>query len=144
MVIGACSLVIATRSWLLGRWSFLLAVFRNFGQIDHFHRPHFALVTALERGEAECHDFVLGELACGTLPRRDEVLTLMRALPRISPVTHDEALALVAERRLWGRGLGWVDVGLLAATLVAGGRLWTMDRRLRVVAHDLGVAWEVS
>ncbi len=112
--------------------------------IDHFHRPHFALVTALERGEAECHDFVLGELACGTLPRRDEVLTLMRALPRISPVTHDEAMALIAERRLWGRGLGWVDVGLLAATLVAGGRLWTMDRRLRLVAHDLGVAWEVS
>jgi predicted nucleic acid-binding protein len=112
--------------------------------IDHFHRPHAALVTALERGEAECHDFVIGELACGTLPRRDEVLTLMRALPRISPVTQDEALALVAARRLWGRGLGWVDVGLLAATLVAGGRLWTMDRRLRAIAHDLGVAREVS
>jgi len=110
--------------------------------IDHFHRPHSALVDALERGDAECHDCVLGELACGTLPRRDEVLALMRALPRISPVAHDEAMTLVAQRRLWGRGLGWVDVSLLAAALVAGARLWTMDRRLLKVAHDLGVAWE--
>ena len=110
--------------------------------IDHFRRPHTVLVAALERGDAECHDFVLGELACGTLPRRDEVLTLMRMLPRISAVAHDEAMVLVAERRLWGRGLGWVDVGLLAAALVAGAHLWTMDKRLRAVAHDLGVAWE--
>lgn len=110
--------------------------------IDHFHRPHSALVAALEHGEAECHDFVLGELACGTLPRREEVLALMRTLPRIAAVAHDEAMALVAERRLWGRGLGWVDVNLLAATLVAGARLWTADRRLRMVAHDLGVVWE--
>src|SRR5258705_9178777 len=98
-------------------------------------------VRALVQVGAGLHDFVLGNLACAVPLRRDEVLTLMRALPRISPVTHDEAMALVAERRLWGRGLGWVDVGLLAATLVAGGRLWTMDRRLPGGAHDLGVAW---
>lgn len=76
------------------------------------------------------------------LPRREEVLTLIRTLPRVAPVAHDEAMTLVAEHRLWGRGLGWVDVNLLAATLVAGARLWTLDRRLRQVAHDLGVAWE--
>lgn len=110
--------------------------------IDHFRRSHPALVAALERGDVECHDFVLGELACGTLPRRDDVLTLMHALPRIAPVTHGETMALVAERRLWGRGLGWVDVSLLAATLVAGARLWTLDRSLRKVAHDLDIAGE--
>ncbi len=110
--------------------------------IDHFRRSHPALVTALERGEAQCHEFILGELSCGTLSRRDEVLELMQTLPRVAPVAHDEAMALVAERRLWGRGMGWVDVNLLAATLVAGGRLWTLDRRLREVARDLGVAWD--
>lgn len=110
--------------------------------IDHFRRPQSGLVAALEQGEAECHDFVLGELACGAWPRREEVLALMRTLPRIATVARDEAMALLAERRLWGRGLGWVDVNLLAATLVAGARLWTADRRLRTVAHDLGVAWE--
>ena len=110
--------------------------------IDHFRRSHPALVAALEGGDAECHDFVLGELACGTLPRRDEVMALMGTLPRIAAVAHHEAMALVAERRLWGRGLGWVDVSLLAASLVAGARLWTLDRRLRKAAHDLGIAWE--
>ena len=110
--------------------------------IDHFRRSQPALVDALERGDVESHDFVVGELACGTLPRRDDVLTLMRALPRIAAVTHAEAMALVAERQLWGRGLGWIDVNLLAAVLVAGTRLWTIDRRLRKIAHELDVAWE--
>lgn len=112
--------------------------------IDHFRHSHPALVDALERGDVECHDFVVGELACGTLPRRDDVLTLMRALPRLAAVTHAEAMALVAERRLWGRGLGWIDVNLLAAVLVASTRLWTTDRRLRKIAHELDVAWEPS
>lgn len=110
--------------------------------IDHFRRSRPVLVAALDRGDAECHDFILGELACGTLPGRDEVLTLMQTLPRIAPVSHEEAMALVGERRLWGRGLGWIDVGLLAAALVAGVRLWTLDRRLREAAHDLGIDWE--
>ena len=110
--------------------------------VDHFRRSHPALAAALERGDAECHDFVLGELACGMLPGRDEVLLLLQMLPRIAPVAHDEAMTLIAERRLWGRGLGWVDVSLLAATLVAGTRLWTLDRRLLRVAHSLGIAWD--
>jgi predicted nucleic acid-binding protein len=110
--------------------------------IEHFRRSHPALVAALEQGEVQCHEFILGELACGTLSRREEILDLMQTLPRIAPVAHGEAMALVAERRLWGRGIGWVDVNLLAATLVSGARLWTLDRRLRKVAHDLGVAWE--
>lgn len=109
--------------------------------IDHF-RSAGMLVEALERGDVECHDFVLGELACGMLPRRTEVLTLLDALPRIPAVAHAEAMAFVAERRLWGRGLGWIDVNLVAAVVVSGGRLWTLDRRLRTVARELDVSWE--
>jgi predicted nucleic acid-binding protein len=112
--------------------------------IDHFRRSQPALVAALDRGDVECHDFVLGELACGILPRRDEVLLLIRTLPRLAVVSHDEAMALVTERRIWGRGLGWIDVNLLAAALVGGARLWTVDRRLKAVARDLGVGWEPS
>jgi predicted nucleic acid-binding protein len=110
--------------------------------IDHFRRASPALVAALDQGAVECHDFVLGELACGTLPRRGEVLALMRMLPRVAPVTPDEAMTFIDERRLWGRGLGWVDVGLLAATVVAGARLWTLDRRLAEAARDVDVVWE--
>jgi hypothetical protein len=110
--------------------------------IDHFHRMDPSLVAALDQGDVECHEFVLGELACGTLPHRDEVLALIETLPRVAPVARAEALALVAERRLWGRGLGWVDVNLLAAARAAGRRLWTRDRRLRRVARDLDIAWD--
>ena len=110
--------------------------------IDHFRRSHPVLVAALERGDVECHDFVIGELACGTLRRRDDVLTLMRTLPRIAAVTHTEAMTLLEERRLWGRGLGWIDVNLLASVLVAGVRLWTLDRRLQRIAREIGVGWE--
>jgi predicted nucleic acid-binding protein len=109
--------------------------------IDHFRRSSPALVAALERGDVECHDLVLGELACGTLARRDEILALMQALPRVATVTHGEVMALVSERRLWGRGLGWVDVSLLVAALVARG-FWTLDRRPRRVAADLSVGRE--
>ena len=112
--------------------------------IEHFRRPQPPLIAALEVGDVECHELVLAELACGSLPRRDEVLTLMRALPRLVTVSHDEAMALVTERRLWGRGLGWIDVNLLAATLVGRSRLWTLDRRLRGVARDIGIGWVPS
>ena len=110
--------------------------------IDHFRRSDAALVAALDRGDVQCLDFVIGELACGTLPRRDELLALIQALPRIPAVGHDEAMALVAERRLWSRGLGWIDVSLLAAALIAGVRLWTRDRRLGEAVRDLNLAWE--
>lgn len=110
--------------------------------IDHFRRSRPVLAAALERGDVECHDFIIGEFACGTLPRRDEVLTLMQALPRVAAVTHAEAMALVAERRLWGRGVGWVDVSLLAAALVSGTRLWTLDRPLEAIARELHIGWE--
>jgi predicted nucleic acid-binding protein len=76
------------------------------------------------------------------LPRRDEILLLLQMLPRVAPVAHHEAMTLIAERRLWGRGLGWVDVNLLASTLVAGTRLWTLDRRLWKAAQSLTIAWD--
>jgi predicted nucleic acid-binding protein len=110
--------------------------------IDHFRRSNSALVAALERADVECHDFVLGEVACGTLHRRDDVLTLMQALPRLAPVPHGDVLALVSDRQLWGRGLGWVDVSLLAAALATRTGLWTLDGRLRRVAASLEVARE--
>jgi predicted nucleic acid-binding protein len=112
--------------------------------IDHFRRSDAALVAALDRGDVHCHEFVIGELACGTLPRRDEVLALIRTLPRVPVAVHEETMTLVAERRLWSRGLGWVDVSLLAAAVIAGVRLWTRDRRLHAVVRDLGLAWEPS
>jgi hypothetical protein len=42
-----------------------------------------------------------------------------------------------------GRGIGFVDVHLLAsAALAVPARLWTRDRRLAAVAIELDLAWE--
>jgi predicted nucleic acid-binding protein len=92
-----------------------------------------------------CHRFVVGELACGALNSRIEILGLLRNLTQAPVVEHEEVFAFVQARGLMGSGLGWVDVHLLASATLAGERFWTRDRRLAQVARRLGVAaWAVS
>ncbi len=107
--------------------------------IDHLRGRPGSLAAKLELGEVLTHPFVCGELACGHLARRDEVLTLLGRLPAAPMATHDEAMRLVNDRQLVARGIGWVDVHLLAAALLAGARLWTHDRALAAVAGELGI-----
>jgi len=68
------------------------------------------------------------------------VLSLFAALPVVPVADHDEVLAFVQNRRLMGRGLGWVDVHLLASATLASVALWTSDKRLSAVADELGLA----
>ncbi|HJX14939.1 MAG TPA: PIN domain-containing protein [Candidatus Deferrimicrobiaceae bacterium] len=107
--------------------------------VDHFRRRNAALAERLNRGEVRSHPFVTGELSCGNLRRRKEILSLLTALPRAAVAGHEEALAFVEANRLMGRGIGWVDVHLLASARLTGIPLWTLDRRLREVAGSLGL-----
>lgn len=110
--------------------------------VDHLSRGNPTLASALEDGEVWCHPFVQGELACGNLKNRDEILSLLASLPAAPVASHDEALSLVSLRKLQGTGLGWIDVHLLASALLAGVSLWTLDRRLAAAALRLGVGNE--
>lgn len=113
--------------------------------IDHLRRTDPALTSALESGLVLCHPFVIGELACGRLRQRSKVLYALNAMPAAPVATHDEALVFLAHHRLAGRGIGWVDVHLLASTALAdGARLWTRDKRLAAVAADLGFSYAVK
>ena len=56
------------------------------------------------------HPFLVGELACGRLGKRAEILALLNALPCAAVVEHEEALEFVARSNLVGSGLGRVDV----------------------------------
>jgi predicted nucleic acid-binding protein len=103
--------------------------------IDHFRRHDSRLAALLDQGQVECHPFVVGELACGWLRQRDEILTLLRVLPEVPIAEHDEAMAFVERHRLSGTGLGWIDVHLLASAHLARTSLWTADRRLRTAAR---------
>ena len=89
-----------------------------------------------------CRPLVIGELACGNLRNRDTILDFLQALPRATIATEDEVLACVERNRLFGTGLGYTDVHLLAAALLTPTRLWTLDGALGREAKRLRVARE--
>jgi predicted nucleic acid-binding protein len=107
--------------------------------IEHFRSSDPKLREILEQGFVLAHPFVIGELALGHLRKREEVLSLMRALPSAPQLSHDEVITFVEAHRLAGSGLGWIDAHLLASARLSGGRLWTRDRALRTVAARLGL-----
>lgn len=101
------------------------------------------LVAVLEGARVMMHSFVLGELACGNLANRSEVLELLGGLPAAPTATDPEALEFIERRALMGRGIGYTDVHLLASIALSGdGRLWTRDRRLVAVARELDLAFD--
>jgi predicted nucleic acid-binding protein len=110
--------------------------------IDHLRLGEPSLAAALETGRVMMHPFVLGELACGNLANRSEVLELLGNLPAAPTATSPEALDFIERRSLMGRGVGYIDVHLLASIALSGdGRLWTRDRRLAAAATDLDLAF---
>ena len=109
--------------------------------INHLRRGEAALADALRSEQVYLHPFVLAELACGNLRNRRELLELLGRLPLAIVATDVEALSFIEHRALMGRGIGYVDVHLLASTsLTRGSRLWTHDKRLAHVATYLGLA----
>jgi predicted nucleic acid-binding protein len=107
--------------------------------IDHVRRPERRLIELLDANGVEVHPFVIGELACGQLRPRRELTALLRALRWLPTVDHEEAFALVEHRKLYGRGVGWVDIHLVASALLAATPLWTRDRRMAGIARELGL-----
>lgn len=108
--------------------------------VDHFRRGNARLVAALEWQRVVTHPFVIGELACGEIRDRGEVMARLQRLP-VAPVATDaEALSLIENRRLMGRRLGYLDVHLLAAALLSPQlKLWTLDIALSETATRLGI-----
>lgn len=108
--------------------------------IDHWRSGNRRLAELLEGNTVLVHPFVVGEIALGHVTSRAEVLADLATLdaPRIAE--HAEVLRLIERRRLWGRGIGWVDAHLLASALLERIGLWTLDAPLARVARELGVA----
>ncbi len=107
--------------------------------MDHIRAPNARLQKLLLELRILTHPFVVGEIACGNLRDRRVFLGLLEKLPSALAAGHKEALQMVNERRVWGQGIGWVDVHLLASALLTGCRLWTLDRRLGEAARLLKV-----
>jgi len=107
--------------------------------IEHLRKGSERLRSLLYDEQVLCHPFVVGEVACGMLHNREEILTTLRALPEARVAEQEEVLRFLEARRLYGRGLGWVDANLLASTLLTGCTLWTLDKPLRRAAAALDV-----
>ncbi len=107
--------------------------------VDHLRRGNAKLSSRLESAEVLCHPFIIGELACGSLSRRKEILSLLAKLPECTVAQHDEVIAFIETNRLMGSGIAWIDAHLLASVVLSHAQLWTLDRRVADVAGSLGV-----
>ena len=106
--------------------------------VDHLRSGNNRLAALLQRGVVLSHPFVVGEIACGHLRDGSGVIDLLRALPSGIQASDDEVLALVENRRLYGVGVGWIDVHLIASALLSDAPLWTFDKRLSEAANRAG------
>jgi predicted nucleic acid-binding protein len=110
--------------------------------VDHFRSAEPALVKLLNDVRVLGHPWVRGEIALGTPPDRARTLQLLARLPKAAVASDEEVAAMIEQRGLFGRGLGYVDAQLLAATLLTpDARVWSRDRRLHETAAALGVGY---
>jgi predicted nucleic acid-binding protein len=112
--------------------------------IDHFRKGNAHFKQLLIEGYIACHPFIIGELACGNLKKRGEIILLLDALPTVNTISNDEALYFIEEKHLMGLGIGIVDVHLLASAIITNTPLWTNDRQLKEVARGLGIFYKTT
>ena len=109
--------------------------------IDHLRAPNEILSALIERREVLTHPFVIGEIALGAIRSRAAILAALDELPSAPVARDDDVMFLIEEHQLFGRGVGYVDAHLIAASrLRPGTKLWTRDRRLLAVANRLALA----
>jgi predicted nucleic acid-binding protein len=107
--------------------------------INHFRKPEPGLIQLLTNGLVGLHPYLVGELACGNLKDREQTLRLLRALPQAPIAGETEIYYLLDTHRLWGTGLGWIDLHLLASAAVAGWHLMTADAAMKRAAAKAGI-----
>jgi len=108
--------------------------------VEHLRHGVPRLATLLQEGKVMIHPWVIGELACGNLRNRQQVLELLQGLPAATVASDAEVLLLIEWDRLMGRGIGYIDAHLLASARLSHCRLWTQERLLAAVTQEQGVA----
>lgn len=110
--------------------------------INHLRDGNRHLEKLLFDGEVVCHTHIIGELACGNLKNRKEIISLLTSLPISSVVEFQEFLYFIEQHKLSGRGVGFVDIHLLASAQLSQLPLWTADKRLKATATDLDLNYK--
>jgi len=112
--------------------------------INHFRKSDHHLEKLLIDGEVVCHPHIIGELACGNMKNRQEILSLIQALPQTPLVEFEEFLFFVEQNHLFGKGIGFVDIHLLASARLAQAPLWTADKRLKTASIELRINYRIK
>jgi len=107
--------------------------------INHFNKSNSGLIELLNSTEVCIHPFIIGELACGNISNRAEILSLLKSLPLVETVLDEEIFIFIENKKLYGIGLGFIDVHLLASALINSVKLWTNDKPLNKAAVNLGI-----
>lgn len=109
--------------------------------VAHLKTGSIGLEAVLNDSYVICHPFIIGELACGNLKNRSEILSLLQALPSAAIVEHEEVLRFIDNYQLIGKGLGYIDMHLLASAILTHVPLWTLDKRLKDASSTLGIKY---
>jgi hypothetical protein len=105
--------------------------------IEHFRHINSPIIHLLESNTLCIHAWIIGELACGNLKNREKILILLNGLPRLPIAEEEEVLNFIEYHQLMGRGIGYIDAHLLTASALNTVQLWTLDKRLNLVAEKL-------
>ncbi len=108
--------------------------------VSHLRDGNYKLEQLLNGGDVLCHSFIIGELACGNIKNRNEILSLLSALPKADFLDDYAVLLFIEKNNLMGKGLGFIDIHLLASARLSDAALWTLDVKLKHEAHILGIS----
>lgn len=106
--------------------------------IDHFRSKNRNLGQLMSSKQLCIHPWIIGELACGNLPQRLSMLRFLQNLPQATVLRDREVLLFIEQNRVWGKGVRYIDMQLIASAAVGDFKLWTRDRRLAVLAERMG------
>lgn len=107
--------------------------------VRHFQTANATLLALLDDVDVAAHPFIIGEVACGKLKNRDRTILELYRLPQAKVADEIDVRHLLEAHRLWGKGLGWVDVHILTAAKLEGWDLFTADRAMFAAARQLGI-----
>jgi predicted nucleic acid-binding protein len=107
--------------------------------VSHLRHENKDFQQLLLDGEVVCHPFIVGELACGNLKNRREILTYLQSLPMTILAEDEEVLRFIEANQLMGKGLGYIDVHLIASALLTNVLVWTLDKTLDKFIEKIGI-----
>jgi len=110
--------------------------------VTHLRQGSKKLEKLLMDAQVICHPFIIGELACGNLKNRSEIISLLQSIPMVPTVDLDEFLFFIGRNYLMGKRIGMVDIHLLASSQLTGIPLWTADKRLKSTADQLELTYK--